>query len=90
MVQLTEKHFLKGFIIQTETTLSPDEPSKRTCIIETLCPNLDGLFRGHYTTRLATAGKMILQTGAEVLCEISKDEDENLNIDKIYVDVEDL
>ena len=87
---MTEKHFLKGFIIQTETTLFPDEPSKRTCIIETLHPSLNGLFCGHYTTQLTSGWKGILYAGAEVLCEISEDEDENLNIDRIYVDVEDL
>ena len=85
---MTEKHYLKGIITQTETTLFPDEPSKRTCIIETLCPNLDGLFRGHYTTRLTTERKMILHTGAEVLCGISEDEEGNLNIEHVYVDVE--
>ena len=85
---MTEKHFLKGIITQTETTLFPDEPAKMTCIIETLHPSLNGLFRGHYTTQLTSEQKWILHTGAEVLCEIS--EDENLKIDKIYVDVEDL
>ena len=88
---MTEKYFMKGYVVQTETTLIPDEPAKQTTIIETLHPTKDCLFIGSYDILLTSQCKMIIhKTGLEVLCEISEDKDGKLGIDHVYIDVEDL